>query len=342
MIPDFPPCDTFLARRLLRWLDYGEGQGIECSEMLAAAGLDEEQLRDTDQKVSGAALWRLSNFLAVRLEDPDLGIAVGSTARLGPGGGLIGYSVTHSRDLGQALRRLVRYSRIVAGASKLSLTDCREGWRLRADEGSLLTALRPPLDDALAAVISACRQITGRDIAPVAVEFPYGRPASLVAQRAHFRARLVFDQRRAAIVFRRQDLELSLVAADEKLSTYLDRLADQELALLEVPDSLTERVRRVVWRDLADGSPSLEQVAADLGFGARTLQRRLREEETTFAAVVEEVRRRMAGGLLRSPELAIYEIAYMLGYSEPSTFYRAFRRWHGRSPEEVRQSRLSG
>jgi len=342
MIPEFPPCDTFLARRLVRWLRYGESHGIDCDEMLSVAGLGEAELRNPDQRVSGAVVWRLSNLLAERLQDPDLGVGIGRTARLAPGGGLIGYSVTHSRDLGQALGRLVRYSRLVAGASKLSLTDCREGRRLRSEEGSLLAALRPPLDDALAALIAMCRQITGRDVAPVAVEFPYGRPASVRAHRAHFRSSLIFDQRRAAVVFRRHDLELSLVAADETLSTYLDRLADQELALLATPASLAEQVRRVVWRDLADGAPSLERVAGDLGLGTRTLQRRLREEETTFAAVVDTVRRRMASGLIRSPNLAIYEIAYRLGYSEPSTFYRAFRRWHGRSPEEFRQTTLSG
>ena len=70
----------------------------------------------------------------------------------------------------------------------------------------------------------------------------------------------------------------------------------------------------------------------------RTLQRRLRAERTTFAAVLEGLRRQMAGSLLQDRTLAIYEVAFLLGYSEPSTFFRAFRRWNNTSPLEFRRS----
>ena len=89
---------------------------------------------------------------------------------------------------------------------------------------------------------------------------------------------------------------------------------------------------------LSDGKPSLEHAAKALGTSVRTLQRRLKSEGTTFAALLEELRRELASGLVRSKDLAIYEVAYLLGYSEPSTFYRAFRRWHGVSPLEYRRT----
>jgi AraC-like DNA-binding protein len=337
MPPEFPSADTFLARRALRFIAYGEEHGLSRREMVRVAGLDQEQLSSPDRRISAGVIWSLCGLLEERLGDPDVGLRIGERARLEKGGSLIGYSVTHSRYLGHALGRLVRYTRLVAGASKLSLEPVSEGVRLASVEASVVQMLRVAVDDGLAAVITAARQISGREIVPVRVEFPYPRPANARVHREFFRCRVSFEHRRSAIVFRRADLRVPLIAADETLSGYLDRLADQELAKLHEPETLGERVRRVVWRDLADGSPSLAAVASELGVGMRTLQRRLREEGTSYAAVVEDVRRTMAGALLRRPELAIYEIAYMLGYAEPSTFYRAFRRWHGRSPEEARQ-----
>jgi AraC-like DNA-binding protein len=80
----------------------------------------------------------------------------------------------------------------------------------------------------------------------------------------------------------------------------------------------------------------LHKAASFLGVSTRTLQRRLREEGTTFAELLEEFRRKMSLHLLRDKSLAVYEVAFLLGYSDPSAFYRAFRRWCGSSPYEYR------
>ncbi len=95
-------------------------------------------------------------------------------------------------------------------------------------------------------------------------------------------------------------------------------------------------MRKAIWRNLSDGRPNLEHTAKMLGTSVRTLQRRLREEGQTFADTLETLRRDMAAGLLRNRELSVYEIAFLLGYSEPSAFQRAFRRWRGVSPRQFR------
>ena len=128
-----------------------------------------------------------------------------------------------------------------------------------------------------------------------------------------------------------------VINAETKLAEYLDRLAEQELATLPRHDTYALRTGRAIWKDLSEGQPSLETVASELGVSSRTLQRRLREENTSFAQVVEALRKQIAPTLLSDESLAIYEIAYLLGYADPSAFFRAFRRWHGRSPAAHRQ-----
>ena len=81
-----------------------------------------------------------------------------------------------------------------------------------------------------------------------------------------------------------------------------------------------------------DGEPSQREIARRLGWSERTLQLRLRDEETSFAQLLDEVRAGLARMHLEDSRLAVFEVAFLLGFSEPSAFNRAFRRWTGKSP----------
>jgi AraC-like DNA-binding protein len=129
-----------------------------------------------------------------------------------------------------------------------------------------------------------------------------------------------------------------VVGADVTLGGYLDQLATELLRGLPDPDSFRDRVRRAMWSELSDGPPALTTTAANLAVSPRTLQRRLREEGTSFGQLLDELRREFALRLLRDRKLAVYEVAFLLGYAEPSTFHRAFRRWTGLSPLRFRRS----
>src|SRR5205814_7952677 len=102
--------------------------------------------------------------------------------------------------------------------------------------------------------------------------------------------------------------------------------------------TVADRLRHAVWSELADGAPSLGRMAALLGHSPRTLQRRLAEDGTSFEDIVAGLRRDLAGRLLRERRLAIYEVAFMLGYSDPSQFNRAFQKWYGVAPRAFRAS----
>lgn len=129
-------------------------------------------------------------------------------------------------------------------------------------------------------------------------------------------------------------------AADAALSQVIVRHAEGLLAALPDPsDSFANRLRRLISAQLASGGATLTAAAHALKLGERSLQRRLADDGLTFDAIVEEVRRELALRYLADPALAIGEIAYLLGYSEPSAFHRAFRRWTGRTPEAWRSQR---
>jgi AraC-like DNA-binding protein len=125
------------------------------------------------------------------------------------------------------------------------------------------------------------------------------------------------------------------------LSRVVIRHAEALLAALPVPapDSSAHRVRRILADALADGEgqATLAAVADKLHMSERSLQRRLADEGLKFDALLDELRRELAVRYLQDRKVAIAEVAYLLGYSEPSAFHRAFKRWTGKTPSELRQ-----
>jgi AraC-like DNA-binding protein len=180
------------------------------------------------------------------------------------------------------------------------------------------------------------REITGLDIVPVTVSFTYPQPTSISAHRQFFRCPLQFDAATASMVLRETDLDLPLVSADETLAGYLSQYAEQVLASLVWGETVRHTVRAVIWSLLGDGTPSLQHVAAALRMPPRTLQRRLAAEGTSLHAEIEEIRKTMALAVLRDRTTSIEDVSILLGYAEPSTFFRSFKRWTGTTPRRFR------
>ncbi len=328
--------ETGRAEAIRRLVDEGEALGIPRAELLDAAQVEASALDDPDGRVPVSKYWDLWRFIAGEVPDPDLGLKLGQQVQVRDTG-IVGYAMLHSSTLGGGLERLARYGKIFTQRADLSLEPAGTQWRFIQHRPPLYRSLRQVTDGRIAAVLSVCRQITGRDLDPTLVRLPYPRPEDISVHRQLFRSDLDFGERTWSMDFRARDLALPLIAADETLAGYLDEVAALRLEELPQDESFTDRVRRIVWAHLSEGQPSVARVASELAVSGRTLQRRLREEGHSFAELVETLRKQKAEALLKDKHLAIYEVGYLLGYSDATAFYRAFRRWYGKSPREYRQ-----
>ena len=242
-----------------------------------------------------------------------------------------------SGTLEAAFQRFERYARIVSDALVVQREASDGGMWVRLDAAPALRAFRPAADARLAALMAVCREITSASIVPLTVQFPYRRPADVQEYERFFRAPLEFGCLATAFLLAQSDLTRPVVSSDHALTGYLDRLAEQTVSALGTERTTEDRVRRVLWTDLSAGDAHLDRTALLLGMSARALQRRLREEGTTFAEVLTKLRKDMAQPLLRDGRLAVSEVAFLLGYEDPSSFQRAFRRWSGVSPRAFRR-----
>jgi AraC-like DNA-binding protein len=327
---------TVLARFPMMILESSEEIGVSRAELLGVMGLSEEQLKDPEGRVPMESLWSFWKFGMKRFPGRPLGLEWARHVRVRDWG-LVGYTMLYSRTLRDALERLTRYSSILTETMRVLVKPGPANTRIMLGQCARAVALRHPVDLRLANIAHAAREITQSSVTPLEVHFPYVRPADIRAYQTAFGAPVFFGESDAALVYRNEELARTVIQADETLVSYLDRFADDVLKHLTDRGSFTERVRRAIWTELSSGQPSLRRTAENMGVSTRSLQRKLRDEGTTFADLLDEFRKKMALRLLADEGLAIYEIAFLLGYSEPSTFFRAFRRWEGTSPQAYRK-----
>jgi AraC-like DNA-binding protein len=299
--------------------------------------LTPELLTDPDARISPSQ-FSLAWTGGIRLSgDPRL--ALGIAASIPPGAfGLVEYVCRTTPTLGEALRQWVRYLNILNDSVKVALIEDGDVVAVRVVADSDPAA---PSSHELCFAVLAKRvgEITSPSVAPTLAEFTHRVEGSADYER-WFSAPVRFGARATQLLFPRSALCEKLVTADPMLLGILQRLAEDLSEKTPDLPPLTAQVRRAVGTALQSDGASIERVAQSLGLTARSLQRRLKEEGTSFQAVREQVRQELAQRYL-GEGLAITEISFLLGFSEPSAFFRAFKRWTGTTPLESR-ARLTG
>ena len=138
-----------------------------------------------------------------------------------------------------------------------------------------------------------------------------------------------------ALLFARTDVTLPLPTAHPELAEVHERIAREHLQRLD-PAQTCHRARAVIIRHLPEGEPQRPKIATILGMSERTLHRRLAAERTSFQRLLDDTRRELAQHYLGQRNLSLADIAYLLGFSDQSSFFRAVRRWFGSSPRDYR------
>jgi AraC-like DNA-binding protein len=329
---------TLLARVVARMVDAAAAAGMNRDALIDAAGLREVDLMDGDARVSPSTQVALWQMVAKGISDPGFGIRMGASVKPREAG-LLGYVMTYSATLEGALSRFVRYSRVLNDAIECTFErPDAQHVAIGQSHPELGVGLPIAIDYRLAALLGVCRHITGIDIVPTEVAFAYEARASTIAHAEFFRCPLHFGHPTSKIVFADRDVRLPTRHGDETLAEYLSAHADHVLRSLVSGSSVSERVRSAIWNSLSDGRPTLPRIAGALQMPARTLQRRLAQEGTSLQREVEEIRKSMALAMLRERDVSIDEVAFLLGYPEPSTLFRSFKRWTGMTPQQYRST----
>jgi AraC-like DNA-binding protein len=308
---------------------------LDVPALFREAGLDLSALKDPDARFESDRVSHLWELAVARSGNPAIGLA--GASRAGPGHfGVVAYSLMSAPDLLGTLHRIVRYVGIVSDAATVSVRQHGDGHRLVLD----LNPGRRPVPHQrfafdLLMFLSFCRGVSGRELTPIGVDLSHPGAGSSLAFEAAFGCRPRFGAAENALVFSHADVTQPLPTANERLSPVHDRVVTEHLQ--GSPGTrLNARVRTEITRRLPDGAPTRSALALALAMSERTLHRRLTEEGTSFQRVIEATRRELAENYLTRRDLPLADVAYLLGFKDQGSFFRAVQRWFRMTPRQYR------
>jgi len=304
--------------------------GQDPESILAAVGLALSLFDDHDNTISFLTLGRLLHLCAERTSCPHFGLLAARQASLSSLGA-VGDLMRHSPDVGAALRNFILYLHLHDRGAVPTLA-VRDGVAVLGYAIYQTGVVRADqlCDGGITVAFNILRTLCGEAWLPTEVLFSHSKPDDVAPYRRFFRAPLRFDADQTALVFPSSWLSHPLSGADEGMR----RILEAWVAAIDGEGRIdvVAQLRRVLRTLLSSGGDSIEQAAQLLSMHPRTLNRRLKERDTSFKALLDEARFEVARQLLEFTGISIIEIAATLDYADASAFTRAFRRWSGTTP----------
>lgn len=313
--------------------------GLARADVVREAQLPLAVIRD-QAPLTTAQFFTLWRVLVEISGDPTIGlrIATGLEGAVMPPSFMVAY---HARDFRDALQRVARFKRLCAPEEVRieERKDCYEivvTW-MHADEQASPPAL---VDATLASLMELGRSGTASSLSALRVEL--ARPEKRKADyERYFGCRVTFGAARDCLTLRGTDLDKPFVSYNAEMLDILVPELDRRLDQQTHNTTLVEQIRWVLRRRLTAGRPDIRSVATELAMSERSLQRKLTDEGVTFQSLLSDTRHQLALEYLADPALAIIEVAYMLGYEDQNSFFRAFRQWEELTPTAWRTQQVA-
>ncbi|MCA9428972.1 MAG: AraC family transcriptional regulator [Candidatus Omnitrophica bacterium] len=311
-----------------------EELGLPPADVLRHAGLPSGLFDQEKIVVTTEELFALYQGISEASRDPGIGLKIGSEDRIeryNP----TAMAAISARSFRDALERLGRYKQLTC-PEEIRVSDRGQESRVQF-KWLLAKETEPPLltDVCFAWVVSIARRGTGGLINPKRIELRAAKGDRKMYE-AHFGCPTSFGARQNTMVFSKTDLDRPFLTHNADLYAMVAPQLEAELSQALASREIGEQVKGVLKQQLAGRRPGIKDVARELNLSSRTLQRRLTELGTTFQQLIQEARRELARHYLLHSSLELNETAYLLGYEDAHSFFRAFHDWEGSPPGEWR------
>ena len=310
--------------------------GLDARELFEQAGLDLAKIDQASTRFPAHEMQTLWRLVLDKTGDPCFGISAGEQVQPGAMHG-VGYAWLASDTLYDALKRLVRYQRVLSTVAEFHLEEQGDIVRLVLNTRQLgFDIENATLEMAMAAFVRMCRLASGSDFSPERVTLRRAKPGCSQRIETFFQAPVEYNAEENSLYCRMKELLVPLPNANPELARandqvvigYLDRFDRSQISM---------QVRARIIEALPSGQPTQSDIAKSLNLSLRNLQRKLQAENTNYKTLLDDTRQELATQYIRETHRSIGEITYLLGFAETSNFTRAFRRWTGKSPKEYRQ-----
>ena len=302
--------------------------------VLRRAGLPMGLFHQDKILVSTEEFFALYRGIAETADDPGFGLKLGTEERIeryDP----IKIAALSARSFRDGVGRLSRYKQLMCPEEIRVVERTNECaiqfvWLLAHEK-------EPPLlvDVCFAWIIGIGHRGAGRSLNPKRVELQR-TPAHREMYEMHFHCPVKFKSNQNALIFSKADMEQPFLTYNADLLAAVAPQLEAELQEQLAQKTFSEQAKGILKRLLAGERPDIHDLARELHLSTRTLQRRLTEQGLSFQRLLEEARRELAHHYLLHSSLELSETAYLLGYEDANSFFRAFQHWEGTSPGQWR------
>jgi AraC-like DNA-binding protein len=313
--------------------------GFDTPALLAAAGIDRATLRDPDSLVPCQKFGALLAAAHGEHRVKNLALRLAAVTPIGAFP-LFDYLILTCSTVADGLLQIARF---------MPLVNNPTAFGVQLEESPVRVTLDSPgmtfnVEFSAAICVLHLREETEGRFAAVGLHFAH-RPEDVDEFARVLKVPVTAGSTWNGLLLSRESVQLPLRRRDATLRSVLEHAAHEKAATASEAPGVVGDLRRALSPRLTGGDLRVQSVAAAMGMSPRTLQRRLGEEGETYNGVVDAMRRDAAAGYLAAGALSVSEIAFLLGYSEPAAFHRAFKRWHGVTPAAYRvkgQGSLNG
>jgi AraC-like DNA-binding protein len=248
----------------------------------------------------------------------------------------LGYAWMASNTLREAFGRMERYTRVISDAAMVVCTDEGNNFSVELKSRFESTHLEITMIAGLAVLLSLCRSNFGHSLSPTLVHLTYKAPDCSERYYDYFNRVVLFEKKRNRIAFSREDIDKPLSSSNVLLAEINDQVVVKYLAQIK-KDDIMGRAKALIVDMLPSGSVRIGRIAESLNMSIRSLQREFSRNDKTFVKILAETRLDLAQVYLKDPNKRLEEIAFLLGFSEYSTFSRFVKKHTRHSPSSYRE-----
>jgi AraC-like DNA-binding protein len=316
---------------ILRDIIYSaSAHGADFKKICADLNLEPTDLNNSDTSIPyelGAKVW---SVVIKHTKDPLLALHLGeevSPTILG----MVGYLMQSSKNLHESFHIVIKYWDLISTMSKLSMHE-HEGLVLINIETASVWRHQYPVDArqssefALSGAIKLFKMLSGKKITPVRVEFAYSSRSVAEYERI-FQTAIHFGGKSNTLTFRKSDLLIPIISYDKSLIEFFARTLDQKIQSLNGRESFSAKVKQLLINDFKGQSASIEIAASKLNLTPRSLQRKLKDDGTSYRDIVNDLKKELAQTIMKRSDFRVGEVAEILGYSDSSAFRKAYKKW---------------
>jgi AraC-like DNA-binding protein len=322
-----------------RLLSFTSKKGIKVADLLKKAGVDKSILANTDEKIPLELYYSIMDAAIEMTNDGYFGLHMGESAD--PGDiSILGYIMASCRTVKEALEKIGKYFAIIGSTQRLTLIVEKDNARLMWDMIKYFPnmCIKHCIDLGLSNTYNMLQNIADKPVDIQEVWVKAGPPYDMSEYNRIFKCPILFNQPYPGLVFPSDALDIPLKHPNPVLLSLLEHHANSFLNKIDEEDQFSRKISLRFFESIQGSNATIEEMAKDLGMSKRVLQNKLKEEGVTFSELANNVRQELAKSYLAEKRYTIDDITYLVGFSEPSVFRRAFKRWTGMTASQYRSS----